>query len=67
MEDDAVLLVQRTNEVADLRAEHLLHRPRLQPDHMNLDVPRPQGGGGFEADEAGADHDGAARALWPAR
>ena len=37
MEHDAVLLVQRADEVAHLRAEDPLHRPFVRRHHMNLD------------------------------
>ena len=63
MEDDAVLLVQRANEVAHLGPEHALHRPLLRRDDMHLDLARPQRGRDLEPDEARADHDGAARAA----
>ena len=63
MEDDAVLLVQRAHEVAELGAEDALHRPRLGRDHMHLDVAGAQRRGDLEADEARADHDRALGVL----
>ena len=59
MEFDAVLLVQRADEIAELRPEHAFERTLLRRDHMHLDVAGAQRGGGFQADEACADHDGA--------
>ena len=38
MEDDAMLFVQRANEVAELRPEHALHRPRFRRHDMDLDI-----------------------------
>ena len=63
MEDHAVLLMQRADEVAHRGAEHALHRPLLQSHHMDLDLARPQRGRGFQPDKTRADHDGAARAF----
>ena len=63
MEDDAVLFVQRAHEIAHLGPKHALHRPLLGRDDVNLDFARAQCGRGLEPDEAGADHDGAARAF----
>jgi hypothetical protein len=51
--------VQLPHEVAELRAKHALHRPRLGRDDVNLDLAMTQRGGRFEPDEAGADDDGA--------
>ncbi len=45
------------------RPEHALHRPLLQADDMNLDIPGAQRRRGLEPDEARADHDRAARAV----
>ena len=56
MEDDAVLLVQRADEIAELRSEHAFERALLRRDDMHLDVARAQRRRGFEADEARADH-----------
>ncbi len=63
MKDDAVLLVQGADEIAHRRAQHALHRPLLQADDMDLDVPRAQRRRGLEPDKARADHDGAACAV----
>ena len=61
MKHDAVLLVQRADEVAHVRSEHTLHRPLFRRHHVDLDVARAQRGRDFEPDKAGADHDRAAR------
>ena len=53
-------LVQLPYEVAELRAEHALHRPRLRRDDVNLDLAMTQRAGRFKPNEAGAEHDGAA-------
>ncbi len=63
MKDDAVLLMQRPHEVSHLRSEHAFHRPLLEPDDVNLDIPGAQRGGGFEPDKARPDHNRAARAV----
>ncbi len=60
---DAVLFMQRADEIAHLGAEHTLHRPLLGRNHMHLQLARPQGGRDFEANEAGADHQRALRAA----
>ena len=65
MKDDAVLLVQRANEIAHLRPEHALHRPLLEAHDMDLDVARAQRSRHLEPDEARADHDRAARVPRP--
>ena len=67
MEDDAVLLVQRADEVAHLRPEHALHRPLLRRHDMDLDVARAQRGRDLEPDEARADHDRARARRRPMR
>src|SRR5215467_14836376 len=59
MEHDAMALVQLPYEVAELRAEYALHRPRLGRDDVNLDLAMTQRGGGFKPDEAGTEDDGA--------
>ena len=63
VENDAVLLMQGADEVAHLRAQDPLHRPFVRRHDMNFDVAGAQGRGNLEADEAGAQHDGAARGL----
>ena len=63
MEDDAVLFVQRAHEVAHLGPEHALHRPLLRRHDMDLDIARAQRRRDLEPDEAGTDHDRAARAV----
>ena len=56
-----MLFVQGADEVAELRAEDALHRPLLGRDYVHLEAAGTQRGGHFQADEAGAQHDGAAR------
>ena len=63
MEDDAVLFVQCTNEIAHLGPKHTLHRPLLGRHDMDLDTPRAQRRRGLETDKARADHDRAARTV----
>ena len=62
MKDDAVLLVERAHEIAELGAENALQRPRFRRDDMDLDAARAQRRRDFEPDEARADDDRAARA-----
>ena len=50
-----MLLVQRANEVAQLRAEHALHRPRFRRHDMDFDVAGAQRRRDFQPDEARAD------------
>jgi hypothetical protein len=38
MKHDAVLFVQRANEIAELRPEHALHRPCFRRHDMDLDI-----------------------------
>ena len=61
MEDDAVLLVERADEVADLATEHALQRHAVGRDDVHLELARAQRGRDLEPDEARADHDGAPR------
>ena len=56
MELDAVLLVQRAHEIAELRPEHAFERALLRRHHMHLDLARAQRGGDLQPDEARADH-----------
>src|SRR5579872_299375 len=42
VKDDAVLFMQRADEVPHVRAQYALHRPLLEPDDMHLDIPRAQ-------------------------
>ena len=60
MKHDAMLLVQRANEIAQLRPKHALHRPLLRRHDMDLDVARAQRRRRLEPDEARADHERAA-------
>ena len=53
------------DEVAHLRTQYPLHRPFARRHNMNIDFAGAQGGGNFEADEAGAQNDGAARSPGP--
>ncbi len=56
MEDDAMVLVDRLNEAAEVRPQDLFHRPFFRRDDMDLDVARAQRGRDFEPDEARAEH-----------
>jgi hypothetical protein len=62
VKDDAMLFVQATNEISHGGPEHAFHRPLLQPDDVDLDVPGAQRRRHFEPDEARADHERTARA-----
>src|SRR5262249_17766797 len=64
MEYHAVLLVQRSDEVAELSPEHPLERPFLRRNHVHVDVARAQGGRGLESDKATADDNRALCVLW---
>ena len=57
MENDAMLFMQRADDVAELRAHHVLQRARLRRDHMDLEPAGAQRRRDFQPDEAGADHD----------
>ena len=63
MKDDAVLLVQRADEVAHVGSEHAFHRPLFRRDDMHLDVTRAQCRRRLKSDKARADHDRPARTL----
>src|SRR5262249_4701355 len=63
MKYDAVLLVNRADEVAEFAPEYPLQRPVLWSHDMNLDVARAQRCGDLESDEACPDHDRAPRRL----
>ena len=65
MEDDAVLLVDRAHEAAELGPQNFLHRMLFRRDDMDLDVARAQRGRDFEADEARPEDDRPARRLRP--
>jgi hypothetical protein len=56
-EDDAMLLVKRPDEVAELRSEHPLERTRFGSDDGHVETASPQSGRDLEADEARAQHD----------
>ena len=60
MEHDAMTLVQLPDEIAELRPQYALHRPRFGCHDMDLDLAMTQRGGRLKPDEAGADHDGMA-------
>ena len=60
MEHDAMTLVQLPYEIAELRPQYALHRPRFGCHDMDLDLAMTQRGGRLKPDEAGADHDGMA-------
>src|SRR5450631_4941935 len=57
---DAVLFMQRADEIAHAGSEHAFHRPLLQPDDVDLDIPGAQRRRGLKPDETCTDHDGAA-------
>ena len=63
MKHDAVLLVQRADEIAELRPEHALQRPRFRRHDMHFELAGAQRRRHFEPDEARADHDHALRAF----
>ena len=66
MKHDALSLVQRSHEPADLDTHDALERHALGRDHVNVDPARTQRRRHFQADEARArDHDmlGVLRAL----
>ena len=63
MEDDAVLLVQRADEIAQLRPQNALQRPLVRRDHVDFDSARAKRGGDLKPDEAGAQHDRSSRRL----
>ena len=56
MKNNAMLFMQRTHEVAHLRAEHAVHRPLFRRHHVNLDAARAQGRCRLQSDKARADH-----------
>src|SRR5919108_3682400 len=58
VKDNAVLLVQGTDEVAELLAEHTLERAPTGRHHVHRHLPRPEGRRDLEADKAGPKHDG---------
>jgi hypothetical protein len=55
--------MQGAHEIAHFGPKHALHRPLLRRDDVNLDIACAQCRCGLEADKAGADHDGAVRAV----
>ena len=57
VENDAMLLVERLHEAAELEPQDLLHRPLFRRDDMDFDIARAQRRRNFKADEAGAEHD----------
>ena len=57
MKNDAMLLVKRLHEAAEIGTQDFLHRPLFRRDDMDLDVARAQRGRDFEPDEARAEHD----------
>src|SRR4029450_9880440 len=54
VKDNALGLVQRVDEPADLLPHHTLERDALRCDHVNGDATRAQGRRDLEADEAPA-------------
>ena len=63
MKDDAVLLVQRANEVAHVRSEHTFHGPMFRRNDVDLDIARAQRRRGLKSDKAGTDHNRTARTF----
>ena len=63
VEDDAVLLVDRLDHVAELGSQHALERSRLRTDDVHLEPALAQRGRRLEPDEARADHDDAPSPL----
>jgi hypothetical protein len=61
MEYGAMLFVQGANEVAHLRAQDTLHGALFRGHHMDIYIARSKSRGNLEPDEAGANHDRAAR------
>src|SRR5262245_8035787 len=57
MKRDAMLAVKGSHEVADLRPEQALHRPRLRRHHVNFDTTGAQRSCNLEPDETGTQHD----------
>src|SRR5262249_59247868 len=65
MEYDAVLLVDRADDIAKFAPQHAFQRPALRCHDMNLDLARSQRGGNLEPDEARTDHHRALGRLCP--
>ena len=65
MEADAMLLMQRANELPHVMAEDALHRNRLRRGDMDLDLARPQRRCNLKPDEARAEHQGRLCGLGP--
>src|SRR5262245_7456645 len=63
MKIDAMLFVQGTDEIAQLRPEHPFKRSLLRCDDMHFDIARSQRSGRLKANEARADDDHALRRL----
>ena len=63
VENDTVPLMEGADEVAHLRTHDPLQWSFARRHDVNLDIPGAQGRGDLETDEAGAEHDGAARGL----
>src|SRR5262249_5651347 len=63
MESDAMSFMQGLNEMSRLRSQNSLHGNHFGGGDINLDVSRAQGCRDLEADETGAQHDGASSAC----
>jgi hypothetical protein len=63
MKNDAMLFMQRSDEITHLRPENSLHRPFVRSDDVDFDVACAQSSCDLEPDKAGPDHDGTARAF----
>ena len=50
------ILMESADEAPDLGSQNLLHRNRLGPDHMDVDIPAAERGRHLEADKARANH-----------
>src|SRR5467141_3778945 len=65
VEDHAMLLMQRTHEIAHLWSKDALHGTFSRSHHMHLNVARTESGRDFEPDEARTQHNGPSRHCRP--
>jgi hypothetical protein len=56
MENNAVLFVQASNEVAQFRPEDAFEGPLFRRDDMDVQISSPQRSGNLQANETCADH-----------
>jgi hypothetical protein len=63
MKHDAITLVERPDEVAELGTERPLERALHRSDDVHTERTSPQRGGDIEPDEAGGEHHRAARSA----